>query len=152
MDAPDSHESSIPTILMVDDDYEDREIVAALMRHHCCHLLLAAGAAEGLKLADQVKPDLIILDIRMPELDGLEALKKLRQNEATRETPVLMLTAADDRDSIDAAFSCGANDYMTKPIFLERLNKKIAKLLYPAFPGMREKQLPRNVMKPFMEQ
>lgn len=116
-------------ILVVDDDPEIRQFLAIIMQDTSWEVLFADGAATGLQLAAERNPDLILLDIFMPEMDGLEVLQHLRREPATEKVPVLILTAADKEDQLDKAVARGANDYLTKPVNIIRLYKTIDKLL-----------------------
>lgn len=116
-------------ILVVDDDPEIRQFLAIIMQDTSWEVLFADGAATGLRLAAEKTPDLILLDIFMPEMDGLEVLQHLRREPATEKVPVLILTAADKEDQLDKAVARGANDYLTKPVNIIRLYKTIDKLL-----------------------
>ena len=93
------------------------------------------GVANGSKLVDCVEdlaPDLIILDVMMPELDGWSTLEVLKRNEKTRAIPVLMLTSLQRGVEVEAAFTRGAKDFLAKPFQLAQLIKKVQRLAPPA--------------------
>ena len=101
------------TLLIVDDDQDLRGAIAEQLQSESFDTVEAATAGEGVKLAGEAKPDLILLDVDLPDMDGREACRRMRQNGVS--TPVIMLTAADtDEDTVEGLDS-GANDYVTKP-------------------------------------
>jgi putative two-component system response regulator len=104
------------TILIVDDDSDNLFVLNELLCPH--HRVLAAISGEvGLRVAEGTpRPDLILLDVMMPGLDGYEVLARLRANPATRDIPVVLLTALGDASSEDRGLKQGANDYLAKPL------------------------------------
>jgi len=91
-----------------------------------------AVAEDGVKCLEKVasdKPDLILLDILMPEMDGFQALKKLKENDKTKDVPVIMLTAKDKLDDVAKANSLGAADFIVKPFDYRVMVEKIRKML-----------------------
>lgn len=116
-------------ILIVDDNDMNREICAMNLEHLNIPLFFAEDGEIGLKIAEEKKPDLILLDIMMPNMDGLTMLKKLKQNEKLAHIPVLMLTARGEIDSIVMALNAGANDYLKKPFAEEEMVARVNTLL-----------------------
>jgi PleD family two-component response regulator len=112
-----------PKILLVDDS----ETILALERmilKGTCEVLTAKDGREGVAQALALLPDLILLDVMMPNMNGFDALRELRRYSATREIPVLMVTTKGEEESMETAFSSGCNDYIMKPIdSLELLTK-----------------------------
>lgn len=102
-------------ILSIDDSKMVHMVVAKALRNHAITHLTAMNGGEGLALAVQEKPDLILLDITMPVMTGLEALAKLKADPATAAIPVVMLTAEGGSDTQDQAFGLGVAKYLTKP-------------------------------------
>ncbi|HET6971512.1 MAG TPA: response regulator transcription factor [Phenylobacterium sp.] len=101
------------TLLIVDDDQDLRGAIAEQLQTEGFQTLEAAMAGEGVRLAREAKPDLILLDVDLPDMDGREACRRMREDGVS--TPVIMLTAADtDADTV-AGLDSGANDYVTKP-------------------------------------
>lgn len=117
------------TILVIDDDVETRVLLGALMKDKSSKVLFAKGAAQGLYMAIHDKPDLIVLDIYMPGMDGLELLRYLRNEEATRRIPIMMLTAAAEDEKKDKAFLERADAYVTKPLDVQRFYGQVDRLL-----------------------
>ncbi len=102
-------------ILSIDDSKMVHMVVAKALRNHDVTHLTAMNGEEGLALAAQEKPDLILLDITMPVMTGLEALAKLKENPATAAIPVVMLTAEGGAETQGQAFDLGVSKYLTKP-------------------------------------
>lgn len=118
-------------ILVVEDNEDTREILLYRLKSMGNYeVLLAANGKEALEMATQSRPDLIIMDLKMPVMDGWEATKALRQKDWGRDLPVIALTAqAMERDE-EKALNAGCNDYIAKPIMdYAVLKKKIEKLL-----------------------
>lgn len=118
-------------ILVVEDNEDTREILLYRLKSMGNYeVLLAANGKEALEMATKTKPDLIIMDLKMPVMDGWEATKALRQTDWGKDLPVIALTAqAMERDE-EKALSAGCNDYIAKPIMdYTILKKKVEKLL-----------------------
>jgi len=101
------------TLLIVDDDQDLRGAIAEQLQAEGFDTVEAATAGEGVRQAREAKPDLILLDVDLPDMDGREACKRMREDGVT--TPVIMLTAADTDDDTVRGLDSGANDYVTKP-------------------------------------
>ncbi|WP_430422574.1 response regulator transcription factor [Phenylobacterium sp.] len=115
------------TLLIVDDDQDLRGAIAEQLQAENFDTVEAETAGEGVRMAREAKPDLILLDVDLPDMDGREACKRMRQDGVA--TPVIMLTAADtDADEIKG-FDSGANDYVTKPYKFAVLLARIRALL-----------------------
>jgi two-component system, sensor histidine kinase and response regulator len=103
------------TILLIEDAYEVRESVAAVLRFYDFDVLTAADGRNGLQLARQHVPDVIISDILMPGMDGYGLLRAVREAPETATIPVILLTAMDERADMRQGMTLGADDYLTKP-------------------------------------
>ena len=101
------------TLLIVDDDQDLRGAIAEQLQAEGFQTVEAPTAGEGVRQARESKPDLILLDVDLPDMDGREACKRMREDGVT--TPVIMLTAADTDDDAVRGLDSGANDYVTKP-------------------------------------
>ena len=101
------------TLLIVDDDQDLRGAIAEQLEAENFHTVEAATAGDGVRMARDEKPDLILLDVDLPDMDGREACRRIRQDGV--QTPVIMLTAADTDDDTVKGLDSGANDYVTKP-------------------------------------
>lgn len=102
-------------LLVVDDHPETRSIIVRVLQQEGYQVVSAANGAEGLKLADQEKPDLIMLDFMMPIMDGRETCERLRQRPEMAKVPIIMFTAVDDPQQKLSVFDAGADDYLNKP-------------------------------------
>jgi pilus assembly protein CpaE len=102
-------------ILIVDDDLDTLRLVGLMLQHQGYRIAAASGGIQAITLAQSEKPDLILLDIMMPEMDGYEVARKLRTDPATNSMPIIMFTAKTQVDDKVAGFEAGADDYLTKP-------------------------------------
>ena len=116
-------------ILTVDDSRTIRMIIKNAFKHYECHLLEADNGRDGLALAQAERPDLIILDITMPVMTGVEMLGQLMQDENLKETSVIMLTAESGRDIVMNIVKMGAKDYIVKPFKGEQLIERVKLLI-----------------------
>ena len=103
-------------ILIVDDERHNRQLLELMLLPEGFHLRTAASGAEALAMVAEQPPDLILLDIMMPGMDGYEVAAKLKGNFATKNIPVIMVTALDDREARMLGLSVGAEDFLTKPV------------------------------------
>ena len=115
-------------ILIVDDDPDIVETVAFFLSNSGYQVLAAKDGKEALELVEN-KPDLVFLDIMMPEMNGLEACRKLKNNPKTNSIPVVMLTAQGGKQDVDDAIDGGANGYVVKPFNLPDLVERIETIL-----------------------
>ncbi|NJC25376.1 response regulator transcription factor [Neolewinella antarctica] len=120
---------SAAKILLVDDEPDILEILEYNLKREGYEVSTAANGAEGLKKADEVKPDLIILDIMMPVMDGVEVCRQLRAKPDFKNTIITFLTAREEDYSQIAALDNGGDDYITKPIRPRVLVSRIKALL-----------------------
>ncbi len=116
-------------ILAVDDDSEVLETVGRVLRHDAYEVSLANSAAQALILLEKRTPDLMILDIVMPEVDGITLCRQLRRESRFIPLPILFLTAKGSTDDIVNGLDAGADDYVVKPFELAELRARIAALL-----------------------
>ena len=116
-------------ILAVDDDNEVLETVGRVLRHEAYEVSLANSAAQALSFLDKRMPDLMVLDILMPEMDGITLCRQLRRDSRYIPLPILFLTAKGGTDDIVSGLDAGADDYVVKPFELAELRARIAALL-----------------------
>lgn len=114
-----------PTILIVEDDPAGQQVIDAILENQGYEIEFAATGKEALKKAAQLKPDLILLDIMLPEMDGLQVLQQLRSRAEIAKIPVVMLTALNDRDIRIACLDAGADDFFNKPFDRAELRARI---------------------------
>jgi adenylate cyclase len=118
-----------PLILAVDDVAENLDIVQMRLVAQGYAVETAADGEEAIAKARELSPDLILLDIMMPKLDGIAALKILKQDQALRFIPVILLTAKADRTDVIAGLEAGGDDYLTKPIDQASLTARVRSML-----------------------
>ena len=116
-------------ILLVDDEPDILELVGFLLRKEGYTVFTASGGKEGVEIARREQPALIILDVMMPDMDGMETCEKIRQIPQLKDTLVTFLTALAEDYSMMAGFDAGADDYITKPVKPKVLVSKIKALL-----------------------
>ncbi len=116
-------------ILMVDDDPSVVEVMAAVLEKQGFTFASARDGVEGMEKAKEFLPDLIILDISMPRMDGLEMCRRLRSDPVTQRTPVVMFTGLADRTMRIKGLSAGANDFLTKPVDNTEILVRVGNLL-----------------------
>lgn len=104
-----------PRILVADDDWLNRDLLQAYLSSSGCEVVTAADGESALKLAQNVPPDLALIDVQMPKMDGLELCRRLKNSATTRFVPVVIITALDSEDEKLNAFEVGADDFITKP-------------------------------------
>jgi two-component system response regulator MprA len=114
-------------VLVVDDEPAVRESIERVLRHEGFEVDVAADGREAIRRLPTIRPDAVLLDVLMPELDGLEVCRRMR--DTGDRTPVLMLTARDGVDDRVAGLEAGADDYLPKPFALEELLARLHALL-----------------------
>ena len=117
------------TVLLVDDDEDLVYAMNFSLEQNQYSVIRASNGTEAITRAHESHPDVIILDIMMPSLDGLTVCRRLRCLEKTENIPIIMLTARGDVETVKAAFRAGANDYMVKPFDMVKLMEKIEEQL-----------------------
>jgi signal transduction histidine kinase len=105
-----------PSLLIIDDDALARETLAALLVGSGYNLEFAHSGADGIKVASAVDPEVILLDLMMPDMDGFEVCRILRENPKHAEVPIILVTALDDRETRLRGLDSGADDFLSKPI------------------------------------
>ncbi len=105
----------MPTILVVDDHEEIREALAEILKEEGHEVLQAVDGLDALEVVAATLPDVILLDIAMPGMDGLETLRRLKDKPESAKLPVIMVTAQGDRQNMVKAVQLGVRDYVTKP-------------------------------------
>lgn len=116
-------------ILIIDDDLDTLRLVGLMLQRQGYQISAATNGQQGLDKAFDEDPDLILLDVMMPDMDGYEVTRRLRRNPSTVETPVLMFTAKTQLNDKVIGFEAGANDYLTKPTHPSELQARVKTLL-----------------------
>jgi CheY-like chemotaxis protein len=121
----------VPRILSVEDDVDLQQVVAYVLKKKGWDAVFAYDGKDGLEKALALKPDLILLDMMLPGLNGIEVIKALKENEGTRAIPVIVMTAypSDAQFLEDAVRAMGAVEYLAKPVHIDELVKTVERLL-----------------------
>jgi two-component system, OmpR family, response regulator len=117
----------IPQVLVVDDEPNIRELVQVALKFHGCTVAVAATGSDALRLAQDTSPDLIVLDVVLPDLTGFEVCRRLRA--AGNDVPVIFLTARDTSSDTVTGLALGGDDYVTKPFSVEALVARVRAVL-----------------------
>ena len=120
-------EEPAPTVLVVDDELHLRDLVSSALRIAGMHPVTAASGDEALRLVPELGPDLVVLDVGLPGVDGFEVCRRLRAG--GDQVPVVFLTARDAREDVLTGFTGGGDDYLTKPFGLDELIARIRAVL-----------------------
>ncbi|MFA5145978.1 MAG: response regulator [Candidatus Omnitrophota bacterium] len=116
-------------ILIVDDEEDFLRILRDSMELRGIEVVLATSAVEaGLELATKL-PDLILMDVKMPGINGLQACEAIKRNPATKDLPIIIVSALSDESDIKRAYAVGVVDYFIKPIDIEKLVKRVREIL-----------------------
>lgn len=116
-------------VLIADDNQQNRELLEAYLAPEGHEILMAVDGRQTLDMAHSSQPDLILLDIMMPKLSGYEVCQQIRQDDSTRDIPVLMVTALRETGDIEKAVAAGADDFLTKPVHRLELLTRVRSLI-----------------------
>ena len=119
----------MPKILLVEDNEMNRDMLSRRLQRHGYSVITAIDGESGHKLGISEAPDLILMDIGLPDIDGWEVTRLLKTDEQARAIPIIALTAHALVTDREKAFEAGCDDYDTKPVDFVRLNEKIKKLI-----------------------
>lgn len=117
-------------ILIVDDEITTLKLIKMVLQREGYEITTAANGAEGLRKAEESNPDLILLDIVLPGLDGFQVCQYLRKNPATANVPIIMFSGLDRPADQRHAYEAGGTDYLTKPVKMTDLLEKIRAALF----------------------
>ena len=117
----------IPQVLVVDDEPNIRELVQVALKFHGCAVTACSSGQDALRQAEASRPDLIVLDVMLPDLDGFEVCRRLRA--AGNDVPVIFLTARDTSSDTVTGLALGGDDYVTKPFSVEALVARVRAVL-----------------------
>ena len=117
----------IPTVLVVDDEPNIRELVQVALKFHGCAVTTSATGTDALQIAAETDPDLIVLDVMLPDIDGFEVCRRLRAG--GNDVPVIFLTARDTTSDTVTGLTLGGDDYITKPFSVEALVARVRAVL-----------------------
>lgn len=117
------------TILIVDDDERNLRLLQAMLAREDYHIITASGGEEALKRVSEAEPDLILLDVMMPGIDGFEVCKRIKHQAETRIIPIVMVTALTEKEDRIRALKSGADDFLSKPVDKIELLLRVKSLL-----------------------
>jgi DNA-binding response OmpR family regulator len=118
-----------PVVLVADDEEDILAMIVFRLENSGYTVLQAHDGAEALELARSSQPDLAVLDVMMPKMDGSELTQRLREDEATSRMPIILLTARTQETDIQRGFASGADDYIRKPFRPEELRARVQAIL-----------------------
>ena len=122
-------------ILVVDDSADNVAVISIDLQQQGYRVVTAANGEDAVTVAAQMLPNLILMDINLPSLDGLGATRRIRETDAMRDVPIVAITAFGTEGFQRAAYDAGLSGYLTKPIDFDRLHLLIARLLSPSQSG-----------------
>lgn len=122
-------------ILVVDDAVDNLAMISLALQQQGYQVVTAANGEDAVSVAKQTLPNLILMDINLPGLDGLGATRRILETEGLRDVPIVAVTALGTEGFQRAAYDAGVAGYLTKPIDLDRMNQLIARLLSPGGSG-----------------
>jgi DNA-binding response OmpR family regulator len=124
-----------PLVLVADDEEDIRALVAFRLKRAGYEVITAADGEEALLLATTRLPDLVVLDMMMPKATGLEVTRSMREHDATKDIPVILLTARAQEGDVVRGFGAGADDYVKKPFSPQDLQARVQALLERSAPS-----------------
>ena len=113
---PDLDAGVTPRVLVVDDNEQNLELLQAYLEDVDCRVLAAYSGAQAMKIIRQERPDLILLDVMMPEMSGFEVCRQVRNDPDIKHIPVIMVTALNEFGDIQRGIDCGTDDFLSKPV------------------------------------
>ena len=140
-------ETSPHRILIADDNQANRELLEAYLANLDCVVEVACDGAETLTKIESFKPDLVLLDVMMPKLNGFEVCQQIKSNDSTRKTMILMVTALNELGDIERAVNAGTNDFLSKPVNKVELLKRVENMLELKNVGDENERLRQYIQK-----
>jgi len=117
------------SVLIVDDHEQNLELLQAYLEELGCSITLARDGMQAIEAVERETPDLVLLDVMMPKLSGFQVCEKIKSDPATRDVPVIMVTALGEISDVERAVDCGADDFLTKPVHQIELITRVKSLL-----------------------
>ncbi len=118
-------------VLLVDDSATILMMERMILSRLPYDCVTATNGEDAVALAMSERPDLILMDVVMPQMNGFDAVKRIREQDVTRDTPIIMVTTRGEMENIESAYAVGCNDYVTKPINSAELMAKMRNFLQP---------------------
>lgn len=119
----------VPRVLIVDDNQPNLELLQAYLEEFHCETLAAYDGPEALEIIKNNPPDLVLLDIMMPQMSGFEVCRRVKSDPKTTDIPVIMVTALYEPGDIERAIDCGADDFLSKPVNKWELMTRVKTML-----------------------
>lgn len=116
-------------ILIAEDERDIRDLIEFTLRYAGHEVIKTANGAEAVEKAPEIKPDLILMDVRMPRMTGYEACRALKDIDGMKDTPVVLLSAKGQQSEMETGLEAGAYDYILKPFAPDELTRRIAEIL-----------------------
>ncbi len=120
---------STATVLIVDDNLQNLELLQAYLETLGCPLLTAMDGLQAVEVMEETQPDIILLDVMMPNMSGFELCSKVKSDPKTRDIPIVMVTALNEISDVERAVECGTDDFLTKPVNKLELLTRVRSLL-----------------------
>ena len=117
------------TILIIEDDETNMDLMRSVLELGQCQVLEAENAEKGIQLAREHHPNLILMDIRLPEMNGLEATRFIKNDSALKDIPIVAITGYNNKEDEDVAINAGCVAYLHKPIDVQKFRRTIAMIL-----------------------
>lgn len=117
----------MPLILIVEDNEDNRQMLKVLLETWSCAVLEAADGTEALSIAEKSRPDLILMDAQLPDVDGFETTRRIRQSATVGDVPIVFVSGCAEADYRRRASDAGANEYLVKPLVFEQLGSALEK-------------------------
>jgi len=124
-----SEEETVSRVLIVDDNAANAELLEAYIRELPCEIEVASSGQQALEKVEEFEPDIILLDIMMPDMSGLEVCRLLKGDENTSDIPVIMVTALSELEDVEKAVEAGTDDFLSKPVNRLELITRVKSLL-----------------------
>jgi two-component system, sensor histidine kinase and response regulator len=121
--------NQINTVLVVDDELDNFDVIEMLLLKENYHLKYIPSGSEALNTLDLIKPDVILLDVMMPEINGIEVCKQIKSHPNWRHIPIIMVTALSSKEDLARCLAAGADDFLTKPVTAIELRARVASML-----------------------
>ena len=118
-----------PLVLVAEDERDIRELIVISLELEGFNVVEVPNGEEAVKKAKEIKPDLILMDVRMPKMTGYEACKALKAEEATKDIPVVFLSAKGQEAEVNTGLELGAEEYLLKPFAPDELSGRVTKIL-----------------------
>jgi DNA-binding response OmpR family regulator len=126
---------SEPLILVIEDEKDIRDLIVFTLQTNDFQVIDAVNGQDGIQKATEIKPDLILMDVRMPKMSGFEACRILKRQKSTKAIPIVFLSAKGQEADIDAGLALGAAGYLLKPFDLDEPPRRIRQILNNSLTG-----------------